>query len=152
VYDNPANLFVAGFIGSPSMNFIPCRLSEQGGRVGAELETGNGKSSFLPLPHSKADLREWLGRELILGIRPEQIAAGFHEQESNPQIHPLDCQVQVLEPTGPDTLVFVRINDREVTCRVSPKAARAAGESMRLMVDMSKALLFDPDSEQRIGA
>jgi multiple sugar transport system ATP-binding protein len=152
VYDNPANLFVAGFIGSPSMNFIPCRLTEHDGRTGTELDTGGGRRSFLPVQRPGLDLSKWLGREVILGIRPEQIAAGFHEQEANPQIHPLDCQVQVLEPTGPDTLVFVLVNGREVTCRVNPKAARPPGESMRLMVDMSKALLFDPRNEQRIGA
>ncbi len=152
VYDNPANLFVAGFIGSPAMNFIPCRLTEKSGRNGAVLDTGGGKTSFLPVPAQKSGLQPWLGRELILGIRPEQIAGGFHEQEGNPQIHEIECQVQVLEPTGPDTLVFVSINGREVTCRVNPKAARPPGQNMKLMVDMSKALLFDPSSEQRIGA
>ena len=68
------------------------------------------------------------------------------------EIHEIECQVRVLEPTGPDTLVFVSINGREVTCRVNPKAARPPGQNMKLMVDMSKALLFDPSSEQRIGA
>ena len=152
VYDNPANLFVAGFIGSPSMNFIPCRLAEQGGSPVAVLETGAGRSFFLPVPRQKSGLQPWIGRELILGVRPEQIAAGFHEQEGNPEIHEIECQVRVLEPTGPDTLVFVSINGREVTCRVNPKAARPPGQNMKLMVDMSKALLFDPSSEQRIGA
>jgi multiple sugar transport system ATP-binding protein len=152
VYDNPANLFVAGFIGSPAMNFIPCRLAEQNGRQGAVLETGAGKSFFLPVERPGLSLQPWLGREVILGVRPEQIAGGFHEQEGNPQIHEIECQVKVLEPTGPDTLVFVSINGREVTCRVNPKAAKAPGQNMKLMVDMSKALLFDPQSEQRIGA
>ncbi len=151
VYDNPANLFVAGFIGSPSMNFIPCRLVEQGGSPGVVLDSGAGRSFFLPVPRGKQGLEAWTGGEVVLGIRPEQIAAGFHEQEGNPSIHPIECRVQVLEPTGPDTLVFVGINGREVTCRVNPKAARAPGQNMKLMVDMSKALLFDPKSEQRIG-
>jgi multiple sugar transport system ATP-binding protein len=152
VYDNPANLFVAGFIGSPSMNFIPCRLSEQGGSPGAVLETGAGRRFFLPVPRQKSVLQPWIGREVILGVRPEQIAAGFHEQEGNPEIHEIECQVEVLEPTGPDTLVFVSINGREVTCRVNPRATKPPGQNMKLMVDMSKALLFDPSSEQRIGA
>jgi multiple sugar transport system ATP-binding protein len=115
------------------------------------LETGAGRSFFLPVPRQKSGLQPWLGREVILGVRPEQIAAGFHEQEGNPEIHEIECQVRVLEPTGPDTLVFVSINGREVTCRVNPKAARPPGQNMKLMVDMSKALLFDPQSEQRIG-
>ena len=151
VYDNPANLFVAGFIGSPSMNFIPCRIVQTEGRQGVIWETGNGRSFFLPVERQGLVLDHWLGREVILGIRPEQIASGFHEQEGNPQMHEIESVVKVLEPTGPDTLVFVDINGREVTCRVNPNAIKQPGEPMKLMVDMSKALLFDPQTEERIG-
>ena len=151
VYDNPANLFVAGFIGSPSMNFIPCRMVQKDQRKGVILETGNEKSFFLPVDRPGLEFDQWLDREVILGIRPEQIASGFYEQEGNPQMHELECVVKVLEPTGPDTLVFVNINGQEVTCRVNPNAVKPPGESMKLMVDMSKVLLFDSETEERIG-
>jgi multiple sugar transport system ATP-binding protein len=151
VYDNPANLFVAGFIGSPSMNFIPCRIAKNGQQHGVFLETGKEEPSFLPLEQTGRSLDSWLDREVILGVRPEMISHGFADQEGNPDIYEIECVVQVLEPTGPDTLVFVNINGKEVTCRVNPTAVKAPGEPMKLMIDMSKALLFDPGTEGRIG-
>ncbi len=151
VYDNPSNLFVAGFIGSPAMNFIPCRIAQQDQHQGIVLDTGKENPFFLPIDRPGLSLDPWLDREVILGIRPEKIASGFADQEGNPDIHEIECVVQVLEPTGPDTLVFVNINGKEVTCRVSPNAVKSPGESMTLMIDMSKALLFDPETEERIG-
>ena len=98
------------------------------------------------------DLGPWLNRDVILGIRPEMISHGFADQAENPMIHEIGSVVEVLEPTGPDTLVFIHINGKEVTCRVNPNAAGSPGESMKLMVDMSKALLFNfwhaPDIQQ----
>ncbi len=79
------------------------------------------------------------------------ISHGFTDQGGNPQIHEIDSVVGVLEPTGPDTLVFININGKEVTCRVAPNAVKSPGEHMKLMVDMSKALFFNPQTEDRIG-
>ncbi len=151
VYDNPSNLFVAGFIGSPSMNFIPCRISKNEQHYGIFLETGQEQPCFLPLTRPEFSLDQWLNREVILGIRPEKISHGFADQEGNPDIYELETVVRVLEPTGPDTLVFVNMNGTEVACRVNPNAVKAPGETMNLMVDMSNALLFDPETEERIG-
>jgi multiple sugar transport system ATP-binding protein len=151
IYENPANLFVAGFIGSPSMNFIPCRIAKQGQQKGVFLETGNGRSFFLPIEQSSVKLDAWIDREVILGIRPEMISHGFAGQRENPQIHEIESVVKVLEPTGPDTLVFVDINGKEVTCRANPNAVKPPGEPMKLMIDVSQAVLFDPETEERIG-
>ena len=151
VYDNPANIFVAGFIGSPSMNFIRCKVGESVNSPAIELNTGAESGKQIPIPASVCDLKSYIGKEVILGIRPEKIAHGFPEQEANPDIHELKCRVQVLEPTGPDTLVFVLINDKEVTCRVQPADAKNPGEEMTLMLDMSKAIFFDPETENRIS-
>ena len=150
IYDNPSNLFVAGFIGSPSMNFIPCRVAQQNRGQGVFLETGNGKSFFLPIEQSDLELDPWIDHEVILGIRPEKISHGFADQGENQQIHEIESVVEVLEPTGSDTLVFVHINGKEVTCRVNPSTVKLPGESMKLMIDMSKALLFNPESGERI--
>jgi multiple sugar transport system ATP-binding protein len=151
VYDNPSNLFVAGFIGSPAMNFVPCRVAQHEQQYGVFVENDRQKSFFLPINRPGLALDSWAEREVILGIRPEQISHGFADQEGNPDIHEIETVVQVLEPTGPDTLVFVNINNEEVTCRVNPNAVKAPGATMNLMVDMSKVLLFDPDTEERIG-
>ena len=151
IYENPSNLFVAGFIGSPSMNFIPCRIAQQSQQKGVVLKTGNGESFFLPIDELGLELDPWINREVILGIRPEMISHGFTDQGGNLQIHEIDSVVEVLEPTGPDTLVFININGKEVTCRVPPNAVKSPGEHMKLMVDMSKALFFNPQTEDRIG-
>jgi multiple sugar transport system ATP-binding protein len=151
VYENPTNRFVAGFIGSPSMNFIPCRVSTNEGAHGLLLKTDEDRSFFLPVDSRENILTEWMDREVILGLRPEHISDSFPHQEENRQIHSIQCRVQVIEPTGPDTLVFVVMNQQEVTCRVRPDEARAPGEAMELMVDMSKAVFFEPDTGRRIG-
>jgi len=151
VYDNPANLFVAGFMGSPAMNFIPCRLVESNQRKGVIFHTGNDKSFFLPVEGPAPSVDRYLDDEVILGIRPEKIATGFPEQEKNSQMYEVQCEVEVLEPTGPDTLVFVNINGKKVTCRVNPNAAKPPGEHIKLVIDMSKALLFHPGTGERIG-
>ena len=151
IYENPSNLFVAGFIGSPSMNFIPCRITRQNQRQGVIFETVNGASFFLPVDELNQQLDPWIDREVIIGIRPEMISHGFTDQDGNHQIHEIESVVEVLEPTGPDTLVFININGKEVRCRVAPDAVKAPGERMKLMVDMSKALFFNPQTEERIG-
>ncbi|MBW8003572.1 MAG: sn-glycerol-3-phosphate ABC transporter ATP-binding protein UgpC [Planctomycetes bacterium] len=151
VYDNPSNLFVAGFIGSPAMNFIPCEIIKKDKYIGVNFKTSKERSSFLTIERPDLKLDKWLGKKVILGIRPEQIASGFHEQEKNPQIHEIECIVQVLEPTGPDTLVFILINGTKVLCRVNPKTVKLPGETMKLMVDVSKALFFDPETERKLG-
>ncbi len=151
IYENPSNLFVAGFIGSPSMNFIPCRITRQNQRQGVIFKAVNGESFFLPVDELNLQLDPWIDREVILGIRPEKISHGFTGQGGNHQIHEIDSVVEVLEPTGPDTLVFININGKEVRCRVPPNAVKSPGEHMKLMVDMSKALFFNPQTEERIG-
>jgi multiple sugar transport system ATP-binding protein len=150
VYENPANLFVAGFIGSPSMNFIPSRVVKKGEDICLLLKTGE-TSHTVPAGRNGHVLGQWIDLDVILGLRPEQIADGFPGQDSNTQIHAIESRVEVIEPTGPDTLVFVNINGSEVTCRVHPNAAKRPGESMQLMLDMSGAIFFDPKTEEQIS-
>jgi multiple sugar transport system ATP-binding protein len=97
----------------------------------------------------KAMLSSWLDQRLILGIRPEQITQPGGEQSPECS-HTVECRVDIVEPTGPDTLVFTRLNDTRVVCRVHPGAARRPGEIMPLVFDMSRAVFFDPVSERRI--
>jgi multiple sugar transport system ATP-binding protein len=151
VYEDPANLFVAGFIGSPAMNFIPCRVVKNQQSMGLLLKTEEGKSFILPVGHSENELDSWADREIVLGLRPEHISDSFPHQEEDQQIHAIECRVKVIEPTGPDTLVFVGINEEEVTCRVRPDEAVSPGGNMELMIDMSKAVFFEPESGKRIA-
>ncbi len=143
IYTDPANQFVASFIGSPPMNFIPLRLSQQQGRLLAVLDSGQARCE-LPLGVADGELE---GRDLILGIRPEQIALGVGEGNGLPGIR---AEVQVTEPTGPDLLVFVTLNQTKVCCRLAPDVACRVGDTLNLQFDPARVLLFDADSGERI--
>jgi len=151
VYENPVNRFVAGFIGSPSMNFIPCRVTAEDGRPSLLLANDRGRAYPLAPERWTAALTQRVEKQVILGLRPEHITeeVAASNGDAGERIK-LESTVQVVEPTGPDTLVMVPFNDTEVTCRVHPGAARRPGEAMPLTVDLSKAILFDPDTETRL--
>ncbi|MDE3010604.1 MAG: sn-glycerol-3-phosphate ABC transporter ATP-binding protein UgpC [Pseudomonadota bacterium] len=148
IYDNPVNLFVAGFMGSPSMNFIRAKVETQGAGFGLRLDT-HGASHLMPAQGIDAALRSRVGQEVIFGVRPEQIT---HRPDGAgaDQLHTLRLPVELVEPTGPDTLLLVPINGQEVTCRVHPTHACAAGEHLDLTFDLSKAVYFDAKTEQRL--
>ncbi|MDD1959637.1 sn-glycerol-3-phosphate ABC transporter ATP-binding protein UgpC [Pseudomonas sp. 39004] len=144
IYNDPANQFVASFIGSPPMNFTPVRLARQDGRLLALLDSGQARCE-LPLGVAGAELD---GREIILGIRPEQIALGTGEGNGLPGIR---ADVQVTEPTGPDLLVFVTLNQTKVCCRLAPDVACKVGDSLNLQFDPARVLLFDAASGERLS-
>ncbi len=150
IYDRPADLFVAGFIGSPSMNFIKAQAVEDAGGVGLQMQTADGPF-VLPLREAGEALRPRMGKTLILGVRPEQISDSGTVLRTARNAYARKFRIELVEPTGPDTLLFVRINGETVCCRVRPEQACAAGESMELGFDLSKAVFFDPDSGKRIG-
>lgn len=144
IYNDPANLFVASFIGSPPMNFIPLRLQRKDGRLQALLDSGQARCE-LPLGLSDAGLEE---REVILGIRPEQIALAPAQANGLPSIR---AEVQITEPTGPDLLVFVTLNQTKVCCRLAPDVAVQVGDTLNLQFDPARVLLFDAASGERLG-
>ena len=151
VYDSPSNLFVAGFIGSPPMNFIHGTLVEAGSGVGMVLETGDTQT-VLNLPFSAASVRSHVGENVILGLRPERITDKRHAHSTAESLlQEISVKVDLIEPTGPDTLVFAQINNRRTVCRVHPSAQPQPRENIALMFDVSKAVLFDPKSEGRIA-
>jgi multiple sugar transport system ATP-binding protein len=126
------------------MNFIPLRLQRKDGRLLALLDSGQARCE-LPLSMLDAGLED---REVILGMRPEQIVLAPIEPNGLPTIR---AEVQVTEPTGPDTLVFVTLNQSKVCCRLAPDVAPQVGESLTLQFDPSKVLLFDAKSGERLG-
>ena len=153
IYDSPNNLFVAGFIGSPSMNFLKGKLAQHGAGAAFALEH-NGTTTLLPLPSHLA-VSNWIGKEVVLGIRPEHItdadsarASGGHDGYVPTEVA---CTVELTEPTGPDTMVFARFNGARATCRTHPRAAAMPGQKMTVAFDLWKAVVFDPATEQRIS-
>ncbi|MNE66002.1 sn-glycerol-3-phosphate import ATP-binding protein UgpC [compost metagenome] len=124
------------------MNFIPLRLQRRDGCLVGLLDSADGHCE-LPLGEADGELE---GRELILGIRPEQIQVGAGEAPA------VRAEVQVLEPTGPDTLAFVEINQTKVCCRLAPDAPVRAGDTLDLRFAPDKVLLFDAQSGERLCA
>jgi multiple sugar transport system ATP-binding protein len=150
VYANPSNLFVAGFIGSPAMNFIPVSPARENGHLVAPLVTSDERRFNIPVPPASGALPP--EREIIMGIRPENITDFQEGMESWAHIAALECGVNVVEPTGPDTLVYTEVNSTQVVCRLCPDAAPRAGKTIRLAFDTTKPLFFDPQTGNRIDS
>jgi len=150
IYDSPSNLFVAGFIGAPPMNFIQGKVVEQGSGVGMELDTGV-KKTVLNLPFD-GQVKSHIGKEVILGLRPERITDPRHAHNAEGgKLQEVEVRVDVIEPTGPDTLVFAQVNGKRIVSRVHPGANPQPDQNMSLLFDVSKAVLFDPATEERIA-
>ena len=142
VYQTPKTRFVAGFIGSPAMNFIDCTLIEANGGLAVRV----GETLVLPLPADRqARYRPHLGRALLLGLRPE------HLRESRPGDDDAGtaCTVtpDVVEPLGMETMVYCAINGTEVCARVAPEAGPRPGEPLALSVAADSAHLIDPETD-----
>ena len=149
VYDDPANIFVAGFMGSPSMNFIQCRIEQEQQQFIAKISNGDNHFS-LPIQNPPTTLASALGQDVIMGVRPEQITHSIPHMMDNEHTVIVPCKVEVTEPTGADTLVLVYLNGQEVNCRVHPAEAKAPGQMMDLMFNMEKAVFFHLKTEERI--
>lgn len=148
IYERPANLFVAGFIGSPPMNQIPIDVSEAQGKVVALLTGSDGQRMALPLSDG---YRHLLGQSLLLGLRPEAITEVQPHRFDHASVCREHFTVIMTEPTGPDILTLVQLNGVEVCARLAPQAAPVIGQPVELMFDSARALLFDPASQQRLA-
>jgi multiple sugar transport system ATP-binding protein len=142
LYHSPATRFVAGFIGSPAMNFIPCRLEAAGGALHVRLSD----QVVLPVPEaSAARYRPQVGRGgLVFGLRPEHLTEVRHNGERHIGI--IDAALEVTEPLGMETLVFFTINGTEVCGRVHPSAGVREGVRMKLAAQLEHMHLIDEES------
>src|SRR6476661_1173791 len=137
LYDTPVNTFVAGFIGSPAMNFVPGVTRLAGGSPAVEFEGG----VRLPVPLSA---RPTDGQSVLYGMRPEHCTLAGNEG--------LPAEVIVVEPTGADTQLFCRFNGQEVTSLVRDRVDCRAGDRVGLVPDLKRAHLFDAASGARLAA
>src|SRR6266481_5948664 len=138
LYHKPATRFVAGFIGSPAMNFMPCRLEDVAGKLHLRL---TDRISF-PLPPARAARYYNLPRneKLLLGLRPEHITeARVH---SEPGIEAFDAVLDVTEPMGMETLIYFTLEGAQICGRVNPNAGARDGAPMRLAVDINNMHLL----------
>ena len=147
LYDHPVNMFVAGFIGAPQMNFLPVTIEKPDGAYVAEL---NGQSLPLPPRLTGRNLDAYVGQGCILGLRPEN----FHEllpADVDPAVTaPLEMDVELAEPMGAEVHLNATLGAHTIIARVSPRCRARPGERLRLTADLSMAHLFDMNSEKAL--
>jgi multiple sugar transport system ATP-binding protein len=145
IYNRPANLFVARFMGAPPMNTIPARLDGDGSSV----VVGSDEDSIRLKLHGLSPSRD---REIVLGIRPECIAEPqrrFGIDNAPPTM--IDAVVEMTEPTGAETIVMLRLGGQRVIGRVAADMALPWGSTQRFSIDTRKLCLFDPISQRLIA-
>jgi multiple sugar transport system ATP-binding protein len=148
VYNRPANLFVARFMGAPPMNTLSARLEATSG--GAVAAIGHAEAVIrFPVP---AQAESWIGRQVVLGIRPECIAEPTrHFSNASGETLTIAAPVEMIEPTGAETIVVLRLGEERALGRVSPDLRNRVGETGKFAVDTRKISLFDPATGDRIA-
>ncbi len=142
LYHNPKTRFVAGFIGSPAMNFIRCHMEQNGAGLRARI---SDKIS-LPVPASlTARYQPHSGKALILGLRPEHLTEP--RRSDRDQNCEFDITLDVVEPMGMETMVYFTVDGQEICGRVDPGSAKGPGEVMRLHANMNHMHLIDPQTD-----
>jgi multiple sugar transport system ATP-binding protein len=147
VYDYPVNTFVAGFIGSPAMNFVDGRIRKDGGTICIEVSL-DGAAQELPAGHYPfADGIED-GAEVIVGIRPEYVSGSHHSTEG-PAVA-LNLLPTLVETNGFDQHVNLILGDGEIGGRFSPREQIEIGTQIRTRIDLSQMSVFDRETRQRL--
>ncbi|MCL4386501.1 MAG: sn-glycerol-3-phosphate ABC transporter ATP-binding protein UgpC [Actinobacteria bacterium] len=142
VYDHPLNIFVAGFIGSPAMNFLDVTVTDK--------YTLKNKTFELETPEKIRKVindNNLIGKEVILGIRPEHLEDSAFVQGANP-LNTITANVEVTEPMGAEIYAYIDIEGVLMTARVNPRSKAKFGESLTLFVDLDTIHLFNKDTEQ----
>ena len=140
IYERPANLFVAGFVGSPAMNFVPCTLQSDGGETVARIG-----DIAVPLDRYAFTVAAPRG-EAILGIRPEHV--GLAEDGAPGPTIP--AEALFIEPMGADTLGWFDAAGQRISARLQPQRARTVEGRITLALDTAHASIFDKKTEQRL--
>ncbi len=142
LYDQPANQFVAGFIGSPSMNFFPAKIVKSDGKLLVATD-----SFKLEIPKEKLKVYgPYEGKKVIFGIRPEDIynpeypAAGI-------KAAPVECKVDLLELMGDEIYVYLMSGSHDLVARVDPRSKYTLGSKVQMAFDMSKFHIFDTETD-----
>ena len=157
LYLYPGNLFVAGFIGSPQMNFIESVLLKEGNDFFVEFGTEDTKTRAgikykIKLPESKNKdgvLEAYVGKEVIMGIRPENV----HNEEDLIAQFPdgiVEANVEVTELMGAETYLYMNCEEQTINARVSPTNTAKPGDRIRITLEPSKIHLFDKETEKTI--
>ena len=147
LYEQPGNLFVAGFMGSPQMNFLDAQIAEKGGDLVAKV----GEYDVV-IPAAKAKVLKdggYVGKTVVLGIRPEDIHDSQMFIEASPSA-PMTSTVKVYELLGAEVFLYFDVEGTQLTARVNPRTTLRTGDHAVFALDMEKIHLFDKDTELTI--
>lgn len=154
IYDNPVNLFVAGFLGSPSMNFFRCTVkAEENNRTALFLDDAKTvKKVYLDGTRGKQIADRYNGRHVILGIRPEDIYELAEAKKLGIENESVDVDEPVVnrEMLGAEVILYFDEQGKTLAVRLSPENQTQVGEKVSLYFDMEKAHVFDPETEENI--
>lgn len=151
LYNHPANLFVAGFIGSPPMNFFRGTLQRDGDQVTFIESNARAVPARFTLPARLTRAAAgYVGKPVVFGIRPEDIQSDTATTKDSSAL--VEATVEVVEPMGAESFVYLTTGDTPFIARVQPSFAAQVGDRVRLALDLHHAHLFDAASEAAIGA
>jgi len=145
LYAKPANLFVAGFIGSPAMNFLEAKLAKQDGRM---VVDGGAFRADVPQEYM-SQLSAFAGRPIIFGIRPEDI----HDRMLRPDAKDesvVKAAVDVHEPLGSDIILYLTAGEHSIVARVDARSQARMGQNTEVVLDMKKMHVFNPDTHEAV--
>ena len=147
LYDRPLNMFVAGFIGSPQMNFINVKIEKRGEDI--FLTFGE---HVIKLPEGKAKKLEgtdYIGKDVVMGIRPESMHDEAVFLESMPDSI-VNAKVEVVEMLGSETLLHMFIDDISCTAKVNPRTKTRSGDTVKIAIDTNRVHIFDKETERAV--
>ena len=148
LYQKPGNLFVAGFMGSPQMNFLDAAISEKGGNIIAKV----GEHELL-VPTGKAKILKdngYVGKTVVLGIRPEDIHDSQMFIEASPQ-SVFSTTIKVYELLGAEVFLYFDLEEFPMTARVDSRTTARPGDVVKFAIDVEKIHIFDKETEQVIA-
>ena len=145
IYSNPINKFVAGFIGSPAMNVMPCTIKEQEGKL---LAVRPGMNLVIP-DKIAGILKSYINQDVYLGLRPEHIS-DMAEKALNSSGSSFKASVRLVEPLGSEQLIHLELEKERFIARIDPRSTIKYGETLECYADMNSATFFDSKTEARI--
>ncbi len=147
LFEQPATKFVARFLGSPPINFVPARLE----RNGADLAVRCGEAAALPLPAARTDaLGSHVDRALILGLRPEHITGAQDGAAGRSGFARLSVTIDLVQPTGTRLYGAFKLGGTEVLAELQAHDVERPGDTIDVLIDMNRAILIDPESDKVI--
>jgi multiple sugar transport system ATP-binding protein len=144
LYHRPVSQFVAGFIGSPAMNFLSATLLPA--KSGLVVRLANG--SELPVPEARAaDYARHAGKSVVFGIRPESIS----DRQQRQGFADIEAKIDLVEPLGPETMIYFSIGDADLCACIDPESGPKPMSVMPLSFNMNQMHLFDPATGQSLA-